>query len=466
MAGRTSHDPRTILEHLCRKRDRTYEEIVVEFCELGRKLEPRGVTITPRHLRRLASGERVGTNPATRRVLQELFGLPIDQLLSRWTPDQESLLIPKTGIQVSGRPGPESLIRLPGVDSLVSGSNGDTLVQARSDISTLALAAASARDFNLRRSVATGTEAIDELTDEVRELALVFPCTPPSKILWRLVNAQDAVLSLLDRQQKPAIERQLYFLGAVVAGMLAYAGDDFGTYDVAMGHTRTAYMWAGYIDHDSLRAWIRGLQSFLCYWAGKPAEAIRYARSGAEFGKATNSTVTPWLLACEARANATLGNAERAKELINSAARAHDIAQPDALDEMGGICTFSHSRFLYYSAGTLARLPNESRLAETRSAQAVEAYTDSDEPAWDYSCLADSRLILAYVLVRRGDLDEVEEILRPVLTLPPERRVQSLVKTMGAIHRALGEHLNQRQAIELREKITTFTSVCLPRIDS
>ena len=82
MAGKLGGlSPRTQLEYLLWQRDQTYDEVVAEFAKLARTLgEP--ATLTSRHLRRLASGERNGVTPVTRRVLQAMFSRPADDLLA------------------------------------------------------------------------------------------------------------------------------------------------------------------------------------------------------------------------------------------------------------------------------------------------------------------------------------------------------------------------------------------------
>src|SRR5258708_1709360 len=149
MAGRDT--PRTVLAHLIQRRNQTYSEIVAEFVELGG-------TITERHLRRLASGERPGTTPQTRRTLQRMFGKPVE--------------------------------------------------------------------------------------------------------------AQDLVFALLESRQRPEHLRQLYFLGGVTGGLLAKASHDLGNPHAALTQARTAFMCADNADHHGLRAWVRGLQSLVSYWAG------------------------------------------------------------------------------------------------------------------------------------------------------------------------------------------------------
>ena len=87
---------RTLLEELLRRQDYTYEEVAARFEALARDMGE-SATLTSRHLRRLASGERTGTTPVTRRVLQAMFGLTADELLKprRAVPDNQQAVSPR-----------------------------------------------------------------------------------------------------------------------------------------------------------------------------------------------------------------------------------------------------------------------------------------------------------------------------------------------------------------------------------
>jgi len=225
MAGRSSQDPRTVLEYLLHQQDRTYEEIVREFDKMARRLDERGVSISPRHLRRLAAGERVGTTPATRRLLQAFFNMPISDLLKPWSPE-EATSTTRNSVAADSMPTETEL---------------------------LTMAAERSREFALKWQLSTTGEAIDQIADEVRELVLIYPTQPLPTILGRLVGAQGVLLSMLDLRQKPADARRLYFLATVVSGLLAYAGSDVGKPQIALHHARMAFMWAEYADYNGLR---------------------------------------------------------------------------------------------------------------------------------------------------------------------------------------------------------------------
>ncbi|GAA4989346.1 hypothetical protein [Actinopolymorpha pittospori] len=82
MTGRRSNAPRTVLEHLIWQRDQTYDEVAAEFEVIARQAGERGASMSARHLRRLASGQRTGMTPVTRRVLLRMFGRAATELVA------------------------------------------------------------------------------------------------------------------------------------------------------------------------------------------------------------------------------------------------------------------------------------------------------------------------------------------------------------------------------------------------
>jgi len=269
-----------MLEHLLLQQDRTYEEAAKDFLVLARSLGE-SATISSRHLARLARGERsgAGTNPATRRVLQKMFDRTIDELLRPWASSTD-------------------------LDVLTPAATGNLLVLSGDDERrVLAMAAQRARKFALiAGQSATGAEVIDQLHDDVHRLAVAYPQQPLSHILADLVDTQDTIFTLLEQRQRPQHARQMYFLGSVVGGMLAKASHDLSEPHAAMAQARTAYLCADNADHDGLRAWLRGLQSLVSYWARRPQEAVRYAQSCGDFALRAGNTTAVWLPMNEARA--------------------------------------------------------------------------------------------------------------------------------------------------------------------
>lgn len=422
--------PRTVLEHLLWTQDRTYEELANDFDRLARDLGEKA-TMSPRHLRRLASGERSGTTPVTRRVLQTMFGRPVVDLLQPWTEGHAALI-----------PTPVSCIP--------AGTAERELV---------AMAAQRARKFTLSNEATVSVESIEQIYDDVRRLAIAYPQRPLPEILASLVEAQDSAYELLEQRQRPQQSRELYLLAGVVGGLLAKASHDLAEPHAAMTQARAAFVCADNADHDALRAWLRGLQALVAYWAGRPGESIRYAQSGADYAARGRGTAAVWLAISEARGLAALGNAEATMRAIQRAESAWDRVAPDELDELGGICTFTRPRQLYYAADALAWLPDQAAVAEDYSDRAVQAYSDADSPDWAFADQAGSHTNLAIARIVRGDPDGARDAIDPVLALLPERRINGIIRSVQRVRDALrGSRLaDDRHTDQLREEMESFT---------
>ncbi|WFE29850.1 hypothetical protein O7623_11995 [Solwaraspora sp. WMMD791] len=433
-------EPRTVLEYLIQHSDRTYEELADEFT----RHDPHAV-ISARHLARLARGERdlTGANPATRRALQAMFGRPVDELQRPWT---------------GNHPVPPAQRTPTTPQPLLSGTGTER--------NLLAMAAERARRYALLAAEATTPAAITSLAEDVQRLALAYPQQPVSHIIGDLTETQDTLFTLLERRQPPAQSRDLHFLAGITSGLLAKVSHDLADPHSAMLQARTAVLCADQAGHPGLQAWLRGLQSLVAYWAGRYAEAVRYANTGSHYAQQTGGTTSVWLPISAARAYAALGNAEQAKAAITEAEQAWTRVQPDEMDEMGGICTFSHPRTLYYAADALAWLPEESATAEEYAAQAVAAYADPHDPAWAFGDQAGSHADLAIARVAGRDLDAAADAIAPVLELPAEQRINGIIHSVRRVHQAITRSGYATEARDLVDGIEHFTHTpanALPR---
>ncbi|WP_327349030.1 hypothetical protein [Streptomyces europaeiscabiei] len=431
MAGNARKgDPRTTLEFLLRQQPRTYEEIVREFGRLADELGE-DVTLSSRHLRRLASGERAGTTPVMRRVLQQMFGKPLDELLAPWNGGA-----------------------LPAVDE----STGLVLAtgQPTADRELIEMAARRAKSFALAAGQTELTsDVMEQVHADVQRLATDYPQFPLSELLPDLITTQDTVFTLLEQQRRPSQARQLYFLAGVTGGLLAKASHDMADPHAALTQARTAFVCADNADHNGLRAWIRGIQSLVSYWAGRTRESVRYAQSGAEF--VTTNTSSVWLPMNEARAWAALGNANAARAAIERAENAWDGVQEDEVDELGGLCSFGRTRQIYYAAEALSWLPSQADAAGDYAARAVEAYADTASPEWAFGDQAGSHSALAIARIQAGELEGAEEAVAPVLGLVPEQRINGIITCTQRVHRALRDSPLADAGADLQEQIEVFT---------
>ena len=140
-----------------------------------------------------------------------------------------------------------------------------------------------------------GPETVELIVGEVTRLARAYPVSPLSAVLGDLTDLQEAVFRLLEARRVEADERSctcwpVYLLAGAVSGMLAKASHDLGNPQAATTLARTAFICAGNAGHDGLKAWARGIQSLIAYWAGRHRESARYAELGAEFAARVRGT--------------------------------------------------------------------------------------------------------------------------------------------------------------------------------
>lgn len=419
-------EPRTLLEAMVRQRQLSWDEAADLVVKTATQHEDISLSLSGRHLVRLARGERSGSrpNPATRRALQYAFGRSIAQLLGPYTPGDLSAIVE------SERDSEPSEV--------------------------LTVAADRARRF-MTSLQTLSDESLQLVYDDVRDLVRAYPTRPLPEILGHLVSGQETVFSLLERPQRPTHARQLYFLSAVLGGLLAKASHDLADSHAALAQSRTAWLCAEQADHDGLRAWISGLQALVSYWARRPHDSIRYTQRGTTYAQRARSTTAVWLPASEARAWAALGNGEQARDAIERAEQAWDQVRPDEMDEMGGIATFSRPRQLYFAADALVWLPDESSAAEDYGRQAVEAYSDPADPDWAFGDAAGSRAALAITRISHGEVDGAAEALTPVLDLPAEQRINGIVHSVNRVHRALNQAPASAITRDLQERIEIYT---------
>ncbi|MCW2904569.1 MAG: hypothetical protein JWO67_6834 [Streptosporangiaceae bacterium] len=314
-----------------------------------------------------------------------------------------------------------------------------------------------------------GPETLDQLRDEVARLAVAYPQRPLPALLGDLIELQDVAFRLLEGRQRPAEAAEMYLLAGAISGMLAKASHDLGDPRSAMTQARAAYVCADNASHDGLRAWTRGLQSMIAYWAGWPNDAVRYAQLGADPAARTTGTSSVWLPAQEARAWAILGDADKAENAISRASDARNQVQGDDLDALGGIMTFTRPRQLYYLADARVWLPGAEAQAEQAASEAITAYQDAEPAQRSFSDEAGARADQALARATCGDLEGAAEALRPVLDLPPDQRIGGVVSSVMRVHSALRTPeartapVSRDMQLEIEAYSQTPASAALPR---
>jgi hypothetical protein len=431
MAGCSAKPPRTVLEHLIRQVNRTYEELHDDFEKMARQLgEDHGVSLTAHHLRRLASGCRTRMpHPVTCRVLEGMFGRPIGELLRPW----------------------------PGELTAPAGSADLAYVPPETPRDIAVLAAQRAREFAFLPLASPSAEVLSLFHREVQELARLYSRYPVSQFIARLAAVQASIFTLLEARQVPDQARQLYFLAGVTGGMLARASHDLADPSAALAQAGTAFICAERAGHDGLKGWIRAVQSMIAYWADDSGKAIAFAESARQFTSVSRSTTAVWVPAVEARAWARLGNERKVIELIREAETERARVRTDDLDGLSGICTFGPARQAYCHADALAWLPGQAKACQFHAQQAIDGYRDRAASEWSFTFDAGSRADLTIARIHAGEQDGTAEALGPVLALPPEQRTNPIIKSVKRVQAVLETARPTPSGQALAEEIRAFT---------
>ncbi len=448
---------RTQLERLIRASDRTIEEWCAVFDDTAGGMDETG-TLSERQLQRWMAGQVDTARPSARRVAARVWGMDFADLLGPPTSVADELAVTTTGRRPGRSSGPELDPPPKGPTDLeLANRDSNGLTSSGKEILLMA-AAQRARRFTLKASASNLTsETVDQLHADVASLAVAYQQQPMTEFLPDLVETQDVLFTFLEGRQSPALTGRLLLLAGVTSGLLAKAAHDLGDAHAALTQSRTAFLCADSADHDGLRCWIRGLQSLITYWAGRPHDAIRYAQQGATFaGRSTSST---WLPVSEARAWASLGNEAEALSAIRRAEEARERVEADDIDELGGLCTFSMARQLYYAADALTWLPAQAAAAEDYASAAVDAYTDTSAPHWDYSSAAGAATNLAAARILHAEMEGAAEALTPVLALRPNQRINGIVSSANRVRNALSSAPPSLAVTALQAQLEDFTAM-------
>lgn len=449
-------DEPNLLSVLIGRDERTQEEVVKHFVKTACD-EGEDATLSVRTLRRwLVSDVLSMPRPAQCRVARLVWGYSMTELLAPAPPE---ILVKPTTDEVALPPA-ISVVHPP--DSWADEPPGRQSEAASNLERQFAMAAQRAARFTRMVEIDNiGPEALAQLRDDVISLANRYIQEPLVTLMGDLLITQETVFSVLEGRQKPAVGRDLLLMGGVVSGMIAKARQDLGSYHDAMTHARTAYVCADKAGVPALQAWSRGLQSLIAYWGGRPQEAVRYALRGAEDAAEISDSVAAWLPALEARAWAAMSMHGEATDALGRAAAKRDAHEPNHLDAIGGLFSFTPAKQSYYAAGTYVHLADENVRAQEEANTALRLFKEGRPEDRSFSDEAGARAELALARVLGSQIDGAQEALSPVLALAPERRIGGIVTSAARVHQALSadRFAGSNVTSTFREEIEAFCRV-------
>jgi hypothetical protein len=301
-----------------------------------------------------------------------------------------------------------------------------------------------------RWSAATNVneDVLEQMHDDVADLARTYLTDPPAAIFARAVNLRDTTIQLLaGGRQKPLHTIELYRVAGSACALLAHAAADLNQTQAAITQARTALHCADMIDFKPLRVYTRWVQSNVAYWDGRYSEAARLVESA--FDDATSGTSMLRMRSQQARIAAARGDdAGMARALIaaDAASREESIDEP-------GVFGFASGKAAYYTSEAY-RETGQTTEAVRWAQLAVDEFAAERRPSTQLVAAAQMDLARAYLAA--DDVDAVGEHLAPMLSgVQSEHRTVPVLSRARTLSTLLGEH-DAPAAATLRDELLAF----------
>ncbi len=300
-------DPRTVLEHIIRQRGMTYQEVSNRFAETATSLGL-DATLSPRHLRRLASGERAGTRGRihSQRVLESLFGRPLSELLQPWTPELDSRGA-ASGIAADlGR---------------VASADSHTQMWTQSSVTRSLELGGAARPVAAASPLsgtAAGGPQLGSIELEIADIVERYEHTGPAIMGPRALELRSQVMRWMEGSLKLRDRVDAYRLAAQLNGLLGYMAVNVGRFRMADAYCGEGLYLADEVGDLDLQLWLRGTQAHCAYYEGDWELAVAYARTGYDLAPDNPQSIR-LLVNGEARSQAKLGRGQQAERAVGEA---------------------------------------------------------------------------------------------------------------------------------------------------
>ncbi len=303
-----------------------------------------------------------------------------------------------------------------------------------------------------------GEATLEQLRAEITRLSREFVTGQPFVMFRELRRVRDRIHAALDRRLWPPDESELYFLLGCLSDLMACAAKGLGCPQAAQELLRAGWAYAVIIDHRPLMAHLRLEQAHHAYWNRQPRQSRSLAVNGLEYVADGQDAAALYLV--QARATASLGDAETARRAIAAAHEAREREHHDDLLEIGGEFGLSRASQHYLAGSTLAEIPDAGGEAITELEHATEMYAAGPEPGEDhhYAFKALAHIDLAATQLRNGALDAAAIALEPVLALPTAQRIDEVTQRLGYVRRELAApaYRGQMSVADLDERIEDF----------
>ena len=122
---------------------------------------------------------------------------------------------------------------------------------------------------------------LDQLDDDVADLARTYHRTSPVEVYRRAKELLGVAQNLLERTQVPRQRTRAYLAAGQAAALLSGICFDLGSLPAAVQLSRTAALYGQVIEHGPLQAYAHGALALLAFWGG---QFVLRNRSGRQAG--------------------------------------------------------------------------------------------------------------------------------------------------------------------------------------
>jgi transcriptional regulator with XRE-family HTH domain/tetratricopeptide (TPR) repeat protein len=281
-----------------------------------------------------------------------------------------------------------------------------------------------------------GPLTLADIAANTKRIAQDYLTDPPAVVYARAAQQADRVFRLLQTGRQHLDQtKELYRWAGYLCTLLAWMAGDLGQQAAAETQARTAWACTEPAADATLRAWVLSTMSKIYLWDQRFEDAADAAARG--FAIAPKGTAAIMLACQEADAWAEIGAGDRATTALERVEEAH---QQNERDEVGGLLHCGDLRKHNYTGSVLLRIGKPLDAIQRADAALQSAKADSF-PA--YGTLAQVRIWAATAHLQVAaksepgspGIDGAAELLSPVLSIPVEKRLDTVVRRLREVSR-------------------------------
>ncbi|GGK82050.1 hypothetical protein Sme01_62440 [Sphaerisporangium melleum] len=434
----------TVLRQLAHARGLlAYRQFLRAYQEEGVRLGFGSMWLGPRQWKRWLAGDlRTAPYPNACAVLESMFHRPVTELLAPAT---------STG---DGQPVAVGVIAAP--------------VKPREIYEMMMEAADQSREAAEEAELQVGPATMEQLHDDVVELARTYLQRSPMEVFPLLVAKRAQILARRNETARPGQLQDLNFMAGVASVLLAEASIDLGQTRDAVDHARAAWSYANSIDNVPLAVWARGMMATSAYWSGRARDAVTAITRAEQHRPVGIAAARVYSIA--ARAYSHLGDTDRTVAAIHAAMEARSADRGgEELQEIGGVFDWDAVREQRGFSSALLQLLLVRRgefdpaavqdftgriLDHTRAALADARALPNDQRSATVEATIGIEAATAFVIL--GDLANAHDTLAAVLELPENMRTFPVVYRLKCLHEQLGHAQQTQQVRALNSQLMAF----------